>query len=285
MNKLDFTYSPLWNLFLITVGSGIFAVAAKAIIYQHNFILGGLFGVALLINYVIDVVSPGVLYFLLNVPLFIFSLVKVSRRFFLYSLYSTVVATVFYELVDFSFTIDNQLYAAVAGGVLSGFGAGIILRSLGSGGGLDIMAILLYQKYSLGIGKFHFMFNCALFSLAFFSLDNDLVIASLIMIFVSTVVIDYVLSMFSQRKLVFIISQQAEDISKEILQSLNQGATKIHCCGAYSGCERDMIMTIINNIQLKRLEEIVFTIDPNALFIVENTFNVLGSTFSRRKVY
>ncbi len=44
-------------------------------------------------------------------------------------------------------------------------------------------------------------------------------------------------------------------------------------------------MTIISNIQLKRLEELVFTIDPKALFIVENTFNVLGSCFSRRTIY
>jgi uncharacterized membrane-anchored protein YitT (DUF2179 family) len=55
--------------------------------------------------------------------------------------------------------------------------------------------------------------------------------------------------------------------------------------GAYHGQNKTVLMVVINNIQLKRLEEIVFTADDHALFIVENTFSVLGSTFSKRKLY
>ena len=55
--------------------------------------------------------------------------------------------------------------------------------------------------------------------------------------------------------------------------------------GAYSGGARKILMTVVHNLQLKRMEEIVFSIDPDAFMITENTFNVLGKGFSKRKVY
>ena len=66
---------------------------------------------------------------------------------------------------------------------------------------------------------------------------------------------------------------------------LKTGATMLPAVGTYHKKEKSVLMVVINNIQLKRLEEIVFSVDDYALFIVENTFSVLGSTFSKRKIY
>jgi uncharacterized membrane-anchored protein YitT (DUF2179 family) len=272
-NFKDFAYSPAWNLFLITSGALLFALGSKAIVLHHQFITGGIFGISLLAFYQTQWLSAGIWYFLLNVPLFILGWVLVSRRFLLYSLYAMLVTTVGYELIDLHIHIENQLYAAIAGGVICGTGSGVILRSLGSGGGLDIIAVILYQKYNLGIGRFFFLFKLVL------------VIASMILVFISSTMVDYTLSIFSQRKVVYIISEKYQDIAQVILKDLKRGATIIKAEGAYSGKERNMLMTITNNVQLKRLEEVVFTIDADAMFIVENTFNVIGSTFGKRKLY
>jgi uncharacterized membrane-anchored protein YitT (DUF2179 family) len=285
MKKHQFVYSIAWNLFLITLGALIWVIGAKGAVLPHNFITGGIFGVSLLIYYHTHWLSPGIWFFLLNIPLFLLGGFMVSRRFVLYSLYGVVVTTVLFELIEVDFEITEQLYAAVAGGVVCGLGAGIILRSLGSGGGLDIIAILLNQKYNLSIGRFYLMFNCLLFMASIFQLPIDLVIASIIMLFITASVVDYVLGMFSQHKMVLIISEFKEAIANEILNTLNRGATLIKAEGAYSNQSRDILMTITNNVQLKRLEEVVFTIDPAALFIVENTFSVIGSGLGRRKVY
>ncbi len=281
----DFTYSPLWNIFLLSVGSALFSIGMKGIALEHNFISGGVFGLSLLLHYTFPFLSPGILYFLLNIPLFAISWIFVGRRFFFYSLYSMVFTSVFYEMVNVYIDIHHQLYAAVACGVITGAGGGIILRSLGSGGGLDIIAVLLNQRFNIGVGKFYFFFNALLFSVSALELSNDLLIASLIMVFISSVVVEYVLSMFSQRKIVFVISDASHEIARLLMENLRLGATFIQGRGAFTGSEKDILMTVINNIQLKRLEELVFTKDPKALFIVENTFNVLGSSFSKRKMY
>ncbi|MGE4505161.1 MAG: YitT family protein [Desulfovibrionaceae bacterium] len=279
----DFTYSVPWNLLLITAGSLLFALGAKGAVEPHGLITGGITGLALLASYAggIDV---SVWYILLNIPLFALGW-KVSRRFVLYSIYGMVTIAAALAVLQVDFHIKNQLYAAVAGGAICGAGGGLMLRSLGSGGGLDVVSVWLMQKYGIGAGKTSFAFNAVLFTAAFLRLEPDLVIASFIQLFVSVAVLEYVLAIFNQRKMVFIISAHHEAIAADILSTLQRGTTRISAQGAYTKAERPVLMTIINNIQLKRLEEIVFTHDPNAMFIVENTFMVMGLGFGKRKCY
>ncbi|WP_147819060.1 YitT family protein [Salidesulfovibrio onnuriiensis] len=281
----EFTYSVWWNLLLITAGSFFVAVGTKSLAVPHQFIPGGVFGLGSLLYYSGVPINPGWLYALLNAPLFLFAWFKVSRRFFWYSAFAVGATTLFYELFAIPIVVESQLYASVAGGVLIGFGAGVVLRSLGSNGGLDVIAVFLFQRFNIGIGKVYVLFNAALFSLCLFRLSLDLVIVSLIMVFITSVVVEQTLSLFNQRKVVFIVSDMAEAISRDILHGLKQSATFLKGFGAYSQKEKNVLMTVVNNVQLKKLEEITFTHDENALFIVENTFSVVGSSFSKRKLY
>jgi uncharacterized membrane-anchored protein YitT (DUF2179 family) len=196
-----------------------------------------------------------------------------------------VLFTVAFELIEIEIGVQNQVYAALAGGFVCGAGHGLILRSLGSGGGLDVLAILLNQKFSIGVGKFYFAYNMVLYTFSLTYLSIDLFIASILLMFITTTTMEYVLAMFSQRKLVYIISDKSRELTRAVTADLQRGATLIKARGAYTGKDKEIIMTITNNVQLKRLEEMVFTIDPAAFFIVENTFNVIGLGFSRRKIY
>jgi uncharacterized membrane-anchored protein YitT (DUF2179 family) len=108
---------------------------------------------------------------------------------------------------------------------------------------------------------FFFAFNIGLVIFSFGFLEADLVLYSLFMSFISSQTLDYVLTVFNQRKMVFIISDVNDRIAKEI------------------------ILTVVHNYQLKRLEEAALSIDPDAFIITENTFNVMGRGFSKPKVY
>ncbi len=283
--KSKFVYSIFWNCGLIAVGTLIQAIAYKAIAIPNSFVPGGLFGVGSLIYYNTGLLNPGLFYILLNVPMFILGYIFISRRFLAYSALAMGLISVYYQLIDFQIAIHNQLYAALVFGVLLGSGMGMVLRSLGSNGGLDVAAIILNQKFNIGLGKTFFVFNLLLFSCGFISIDADLVIASMIAVFVCSQAVDYSLSLFNQRKMAFIISVKPDAIADQVMSSLKIGTTMLPAVGAYHKQKKTVLMIVINNIQLKRLEEIVFTADEHALFIVENTFSVLGSTFSRRKIY
>ncbi len=273
------------DILLITLGTLVFSIGVEAILVHQKFIIGGLYGTCLFIYYKTGLLSPGQWFFLLNIPLLIVGWIYLSRRFFYYSVYGVVAVTFFTEILQLHFPIEDQLYAAVAGGVICGIGTGIVLRSRGSGGGLDIIAILLNQKLNFGVGKFYMIFNAILFLIVLTQYKPDLVIASLLLTFISTFSLEQVLSLFNQRKIVYILSDNHQDITDTITGDLHMGATLIEVKGAYSGAKKQMVMTITNNLQLKRLENKVFNIDQKALFIVENSFNVIGADLGKRKMY
>lgn len=278
-------YSVAWNSGLILVGTFIQAIGYKALGEVQGFVPGGLFGVSTLVSYLTEGLNTGIIYMLFNIPMFIFGYIYLSKRFLGYSALAMISLSIFFMLINFKIDIQNQLYAAVTFGVIIGSGAGMVLRSLGSNGGLDVAGIILYQKFNIGLGKFFFFFNCTLFSFSFLTLDNDLVIASMIAVFITSMTLDYCLSMFNQRKLVLIVSEKPNEIADHVMEKMKIGTTMLPGVGAYKKVNKTVLMIVINNIQLKRLEEIVFTEDPYCLFIVENTFSVLGSTFSKRKIY
>jgi uncharacterized membrane-anchored protein YitT (DUF2179 family) len=277
--------SVLWNLLLISAGSVVFGIGLKSIAVPHGFITGGITGLTLLFYYVSGLLSPGLWYLILNVPIFLVGWVRISRRFFFYSLYGMASLSLVIDLIGFSLPIHEPMLAVLAGGTLMGAGSGIILHSLGSAGGLDIIGIILNQKFNLRLGTFFFAFNVVLFAFSFGALETDLVLYSLFMSFISSQAMDYVLAFSNQRKMVFIISDFNDRIAKEIHTRVNRGVTFLNGSVAYTGKTKNIILTVVHNYQLKRVEEAALTIDPDAFIITENTFNVLGRGVSKRKVY
>jgi len=285
MKRSNLVNSVAWNILLLTLGSVVFSIGINGAVVHNSFLTGGAFGAALLLYYKTGLLTPPVWYLLINVPLFAVGWFYIGRRFFFYSLYGVLVVTAASEWLVLDFHIKEQLYAAVAGGLICGAGVGITLRSLGSTGGLDIVAVILNNRFNIGIGKVYLLFNVILFGLAGSFYTPDIFIASIILVFISSVSLDYILSLFNERKIVYVISDHNEEISKLFNEEEHQGATFIKGKGAYSGKDKLILMAITNNLQLKKLESIVFTIDEHALFIVENSFNVIGSNFGKRKMY
>ena len=279
------TNNIFFNLAVLTFGAAVYSFGIKDIVVAKGLMSGGVSGVALLLFYLTGALGPGVYYFLLNLPLMILGWVSLSRRFILYTVYGMGILSLFMQLMPERALIADPLLAAVFGGAVMGAGSGIMLRTLGSAGGTDILAIWLNQKYNLRIGQFNFVFNLAVFAAGMAFYDPTLALYSIILSYANSKVMDYVLALFNQRKMVFIISDKADAIAREIIHSLKRGATFLHGAGAYTGKSKRVILTITNTVEIKRLEELVFSHDENAFFVVENTFNVLGEGFSRRKVY
>jgi uncharacterized membrane-anchored protein YitT (DUF2179 family) len=285
MKLQSITYSIPWNLFLITLGSIIIGIGLKAIVIPHGMIVGGFSGAGILIFYYTQSLTPGIWYFIINIPVFFIGWIFISRRFLFYSLYGAIILTLAIDLIQFEIPVKDLMLAALAGGTIIGAGAGIIFRSLGSAGGNDIISIILNQKFGIRIGTYTFCFTLILFLFSFGSLNTDLILYSMAMSYIISQVIEYFMTLFNQRKMIFIISNKPRQIADEIMRKLKRGATFLKGEGAFSGREKDIILTVANNFQIKRIEEIAFSIDSDAFLITENTFNVLGKGFSKRKIY
>lgn len=155
-------------------------------------------------------------------------------------------------------------------------GAGIILRSLGSAGGVDILSVILLQRFSIRLGSTILGFNTLVLSLAavFFSLEAALF--TLIYMYVASYVVNLVVTGWSQRKAVLIISPKWLQIHRGILHEIRRGATIIQGKGAYSNQPEQILYTVITFRELARLKRMIRGMDPNAFVVVTDTLEVIG---------
>lgn len=280
-----FTLGVPWNIFLLTVGALISSFALKSIAAPHDFVAGGLFGTSMLIVFGTDTLSIAIWYALLNIPVLFLGWFFLSRRFMLYTIYCIAVTSIATQLMDFEVGITDKMLAAIAAGTLCGAGSGIAMRSLGSDGGLNIISLILNQKYNLNVGTFNIVYNGLLFLAALPVIKADNVLYSMIITYLTASLTNFFLGMFDERKLVLIISDQYQNIAQSIMRNLGRGCTLLHGQGAFTRQDREVLLTVVHNIQLKRLEEIVYNEDPQAFVIIGKTHLVLGKGFSQRKRY
>ena len=279
------TFGVPWNLALLTIGGFLIAFSVKAVAMPHGLLTGGISGISLLCYYAFGTLTTGQWYFLLNLPVFVLGWVFVSRRFFFYSLYGMIISSVFIDIIPWEIKFDDIWLAVIIGGGILGAGVGVALRSLGSTGGADILAVICKEKFNMSMGSFELWFNITGFLGGFVYLDAHIVFYSIAMTFVIALGIEYVLGMFSERKMVMIISDHHAAVNAAILTDLDRGVTLLDGHGGYTGDPKKVVLTMISSMQLKELEELVYTIDPEAFLIMGSGFHVQGQGFSSRKVY
>ena len=266
----------LWNLLLIFAGSVICAVAIKGILIPKQFLAGGVTGLALLGHYVFPSLPLGFIYFLLNIPLFVIGWMFVGRRFFWYSLAGMIIfsAVIFWPYPVFP--VEDMILNALTAGIITGLGSGMILRSLGSAGGLDILSIILFKRFSIRPGTTVMTFHAIMLLLALFRLPLERVLYTLIYFFINAYVVNLVVIGLSQRKAIMIISPQWKEISQQIMEKLQRGVTIVQGSGGYSGQRLHILYSVITLTELSRFKEMIRKIDPGAFVVVSETLEVMG---------
>jgi uncharacterized membrane-anchored protein YitT (DUF2179 family) len=274
--KLETIRLVLWNLFLITSGSLICALAINGILLPHGFLSGGFVGVSLIIHYLFPFLPVALLYFILNIPVYFLGWRYIGRRFFMYSVAGMVIFTLAMLWKPFIIPVHDKMLAAIFAGILSGAGGGVILKSLGSAGGMDILSIILFKRFSIRLGSSILVLNILILSFAayFFSIEEALY--TLIFLFVSTQVLNVVIYGLSQRKAVYVISPSWEKIYRGIIEQTQRGVTIIGGRGGYTGKDIQMVFTVISHQELPRLKKLINEIDPQSFVVVSDTLEVMG---------
>ena len=270
------TIQVIKQVALITIGSALCAVAINGILIPHRFLSGGFTGLALVTHYLVPLLPVGGLYFFLNVPSYILGWKFVGRRFFLYSVAGMFIFSAAVEWLSVTIPVYDQLLSALLAGIISGLGSGIILRSWGSAGGTDILSVILTKRFSIRLGTTILAFNSVILLAAavLFSLESALY--TLIYLYVTSYILNIVVTGLSQRKQVYIISPHWEKISKGIIEEINRGATIIRGQGGFSGNENRIVYTVITFRELGRLKQLVHRVDPDAFVVVNDTREVMG---------
>ncbi|MFH1216160.1 MAG: YitT family protein [Pseudomonadota bacterium] len=265
------------DLLLIFSGSLLCALAVNSILIPHNFVMGGLTGLSVLIHKFAPWLNAGWIYLLMNIPLFALAWVAVGRRFFFYSAIGTLSLTFAMAFLHIPIDLHDRMLGALLAGLLAGAGVGMTFRSPGSQGGLDILSIMLLKRFSISIGSTMLFVNCCLLFLVAYSYSIEAVLYTLVVLFVSSRVISVVVTGLTQRKAVLIISSKWQEISKEILKDIRRGVTILEGEGGYSGKEEHIIYTVITFREIGHMKRLIQQIDENAFVVISDTLEVVNS--------
>jgi len=271
------TPQVLRNLFLMAAGSMLCAIAVNGILIPQQFFGAGFTGLSLVIHYLVPSFPVAFIYLVLNIPLFALGWMYVGRRFFLYSIAGMLIFTGALAWTHVSLPVYDKILNALLAGIIMGIGSGIILRSLGSGGGLDILSVILVKRFSVRLGDTILGFNSLILvaGAVLFSLEGA--IYTLIYLYVNSRMVNVVVTGLSQRKAVFIISPEWERISHEIMEKIQRGVTILKGRGGYTGRDIQVLYTVIAMQELPRLKDLVRNIDPEVFVVVSDTLEVMGT--------
>ncbi len=274
------------NLGLIVAGSLIYVLGMNAVLIPQKLLSGGVVGVAVILHYLYPSVDVGHFYLVSNIPLMLLGWFSVSRRFMGYTLFGMVFFSLAASWLKVpAVVVSDPFLAAVLAGVWCGVGGGIMLRSLGSAGGLDILAVYLNTRWGIRVGVTYMAANAVVLGIGgyFFGLEKALF--SIVYVYASGRVVDAVMVGFNRRKMVLIVSSKAQEAADFILHGIHRGVTFLKGVGGYSGEERDVILTVTTLTELPKLKEAIFRIDPQAFVIINDTLEVLGKRHGTLKVY
>ena len=280
--KRNKTY--ILDAFAIIVGTALIAVAFDVFVLPNNFSPGGISGLANALSEFIPL-TVGVIAFCLNIPLIIIAWKVLGFRALSRTLFATGMLSAFLDL--FALFVPaysgNPLLAAGLGGAISGVGIGLMLMRGISTGGTDLLSILLVRAYpNMPVGTMLLFADAAVVSLAVIVFhDIEIALYSFIIIFVSAKVIDAIIDGANYAKVIYIITENGEDLIKQLNERTTRGCTRSVCYGGYTDREKSLITTVTRHNTLAQTLALIKEIDPAAFTFVVNAAEVHGEGFKR----
>lgn len=267
---------------LMTIGSACIALALNIFLVPNNVIFGGLTGIATILNTLFGF-PIGVTSLILNIPLFVVGLRYLGGfAFGTRTMYSTVMLSLLIDLTAGRvgrFVQTDPLIYTCYGGLLSGFGVGLVFRAGGTTGGVDIVARLLERWHGVRPGQAMLVIGVLIFAAAGWIYGPTPVLYALLLAFIESRVVDIVIEGFSYVRSALIISQHPEAIQASLLHDLGRGVTVLEGRGGYTGQESSVLMCVVTQAEVSFLKNIVSTIDPKAFVVITEAAEVLGEGF------
>lgn len=284
-HKKESFASYLKKFIFITIGAIMMAVALEIFLVPNEIIDGGITGISIVLSEITNV-PLGVFIFVLNLPFLFIGYKQIGKTFAISTLYGVVVmstSTVLLHHVD-AFT-NEKILAVLYGGLILGFGIGLVIRYGGALDGSEIVAILLSKKFRMPVGQIIMVFNVFIFTIAGFVFGADSAMYSIFAFYIAAKVMDIVVEGLDESKSVTIISADYEEISEAIMDRLGRNTTFIYAKGGYAKEDTQMIYCVVTRLEVAKLKAIVQEIDPKAFISIQHVSDVMGGNMEKKSIH
>lgn len=274
------------NLLLILIGNIIYTFSVKLFVLPAQLMSCGTTGLALIANQTVGL-PVSVFIFLFNVAMLGVGWWILGKQFAMTTVFSSLFYPVFLEVLnrllgDVCIT-ENMILNVVFAGMGLGLSLGLVLRGGASTGGMDIPPLVLNKFFRIPVSASLWVFDfCILLGQMFFHPLEDLMYGVLLILVISFT-LNKVMLFGTSRTEVKIVSEKAEEIRMGILSRVDRGLTILHGQGGYLRKETEVILSVVSNHELPKIESLARQIDPNCFIIVSQVTEVWGRGFSYGK--
>ena len=276
------------SLLLVLLGNLLYAFTVKLFLLPANLISCGTNGIAFVVNHLTGIPLTGFI-FVFNMVMLAIGWWILGRKFAMTTVLSSLLYPILLELLnrilgDVSIT-DDLLMNTLFSGLGLGMALGIVIRAGASTGGMDIPPLVLKKFFHIPVSASLWAFDfCIMLCQMTFHKGEDLLYGILLLMVISFA-LNKMLLLGTSKTEVKIVSHQAGTIRDAILSKVDRGVTMIHGEGGYLHQQTEIILSVVSNHELPRIEQLARGIDPDCFMIVTRVTEVWGRGFTNSKHY
>lgn len=274
------TLAAIFGAFLYAAGINLFVVPA-------HLYTGGLMGICQVLRTILlevfglefsGIDIAGIIYYVINIPIFVVAYTRLGRKFFAKTLITVTAISLFMSVIPTAPIVDDVMAASVVGGIISGAGIGIALRMGATGGGMDVIGVLLIRwKKDFSVGKVNLLVNLVLYGACLFLFDVGVVVYSVIYAAVYSVAMDKMHTQNINVEVNVITKADTAALEREVFEELGRGITKWTSMGAYTYEKSHVLYIMLSKYEVSQLKGIIHKYDPNAFIVVNEGVSVDGN--------
>ena len=274
------------SLTMVILGNILYTLTVKLFLLPANLISCGTTGIALVVNHFLNI-PMSVFIFLFNVAMLAVGWLILGRKFAMTTILSSILYPVLLEILNRVLgdvvVTENILLNVLFAGMGLGLSLGIVIRGGASTGGMDIPPLILKKFFHIPVSASLAVFDfCIMVSQMFFHPLEDLLYGILLLMTI-TVALNKVMVLGMSKTEVKIVSDQSDEIRQAILSRVDRGVTILHGEGGFGRQDTEVLLSVVSNRELPRLQQLARSIDPNCFMIISQVTEVWGRGFTLDK--
>ncbi|EAG1697140.1 YitT family protein [Listeria monocytogenes] len=271
-----------WNIAKIIVGALIFSLAVNVFAIPNNLGEGGVTGLTMMLYYLLGW-TPAVTTFIFNGILLIIGYKFLDRMTIVWTIVAISFTSIFLHFSEtLAFVANQTIVAAIFAGLMMGIGMGLIMNGGGTTAGSAILAKIANKYLGWNTSYALLFFDLLVVIPSVFVIGFENMLFTVVSLYISTKVLDFILEGYNPKKSVTIISDYYEEIATEIDANLERGITLFNGQGFYMRQDKKILYIVISRDQLLPLTKIVNKYDEKAFFIINDVQSVVGEGFTKQ---
>ena len=274
------------RLAIALLGTLITSAAVNLLIVPQNLYTSGILGMCQVIRTLLERVGltaefdiAGILYFLINIPLILLAWKSMGRKFVIRMVICVAASSLFLSLIPIPTApiVEDKLTSCLLGGILSGFGGGLVLTCGGSSGGLDTIGLYLSKRGKSTVGRLSIVFNVLLYLVCALLFSLPVALYSAIYSVFSSLFVDRLHQQNIAVQMLIFTKDKGEELRQFILTNLERGVTYWNGSGGYTDQPIQVLCVCLDKYEVVSLRQAIQEVDPTAFVMINEGVHTGGN--------